>query len=145
MRSDILNFKDVQITNVVFNLNKNFQENSDEEQGYEFKIEPNFLSNRHDKTDGLVLVKTTFFDKEFEKNNKPFYLELEVMGHFSSEPSGKPFTDFATNSLNIVVPYIRSYVTTFTSLAGLKPVIFPPINIYELIGESLKVDTEQEQ
>lgn len=37
------------------------------------------------------------------------------------------------NTIAILFPYVRSYITTITSQSGMKPVILPPINVSALI------------
>ena len=133
MKQDLINFLEVKIVETKFELNNNFKESSDNEINYEIAFEPKFLINKDDPTDGLVDMKATFFDEDFIEKNNPFYLEIKVRGHFSSQENGEPLVNFSINCLNIMIPYIRSYVTTFTSLAGINPVTFPPINIYDLL------------
>lgn len=134
-QSDIIDFLEVRIVNTIFEINDNYESPDDHKINYDMKFVPEFLINRNDEKDGLVSLKATFFDEDFQEKNKPFFLKLEVRGHFVSKDE-KPLSDYSINCLNIMVPYIRSYVTTFTSLAGMEPVNFPPINIYDMFEET---------
>ena len=47
---------------------------------------------------------------------------------------------FYINAPAILFPYIRAYITTLTSLSGLKPIILPTLNLIGL-GKDLAVHT----
>src|SRR5699024_7434804 len=128
-----IDFLEVKIIDTKFELNNSYEENVDKNVNYEIGFEPVFMINKEDPTDGLVEIKATFFDESFIEKNNPFYLEMKIRGHFKSKEDGEPLNKYLINCLNIMTPYIRSYVTTFTSLAGINPVTIPPINIYDLL------------
>ncbi|WP_142829063.1 protein-export chaperone SecB [Planococcus soli] len=139
MIEELIDFIDIKIVDTDFEVNTDFE---GEDIHYQVNFQPAFYINKENKTDGIVRVVTTVFDEDFKEKNQPFYLEMTVQGHFNSEKTGKELSEFYMNCLNITIPYIRSYVTTFTSLAGINPVTFPPINIYDLIE---KISSEEDE
>lgn len=140
MTRELIEFIDAKVVDTTFKLNTDFEGG---EIHYNVDFEPSLYINKEDKFDGIVRVVTTIFDEEFEKNNQPFYLQMTVQGHFNSQKTEQDLSDFYMNCLNITIPYIRSFVTTFTSLAGINPVTFPPINIYDLM-EKINAETDEE-
>ena len=48
---------------------------------------------------------------------------------------------FYNNSIAIVFPYLRAFITTLTSVAGIKPLILPTLNLTNLSAQ-LKVSTK---
>jgi len=134
-QKDIIEFLEVKIVSTIFEINDNYESPKGHKINYEMNFVPEFFINKDDEKDGLVSLKATFFDENFEENNEPFFLKLEVRGHFVSKDD-KPLREYSINCLNIMVPYVRSYVTTFTALAGMEPVNFPPINIYDMLMET---------
>ncbi|GGD22938.1 protein-export chaperone SecB [Pontibacillus salipaludis] len=76
-----------------------------------------------------LLIGCTIFEEEFSQGNAPFYLEANITGFFDCKGSFD-IENFEYNAIAILLPYLRSFITSYTSQAGIAPVILPPINVY---------------
>lgn len=88
-------------------------------------------------SDFELLLKVSVF--EDGKASTP-YVEVECIGDFHFEPATtfEAIPDyFYANSIAILFPYIRAYVSTVTVQANLPAVILPTLNLSSL-GESLR-------
>ncbi|EJQ49677.1 hypothetical protein IEE_00801 [Bacillus cereus BAG5X1-1] len=135
----VLTFDGYSIDNFTYKRNYDFNVIPDEEMGLDFK----FDVGSHipvDQNEGFLRVKCTIFDEDFNDNKAPFFLELVISGHFELNDVGQGLTmeDFELNATTILLPYIRSNITSFTAQAGIDPVILPPINIYKVMEENQK-------
>ncbi|WP_339285491.1 protein-export chaperone SecB [Paenibacillus sp. FSL R5-0486] len=127
-----LRFNDYKIDRMIFSRNHNFNDIENEELEIEFK----FSSEVHvstDKSKAIVVLTCRLFDEDFNENNFPFFLELTMRGYFDCE--NVDFENFELNSMAILLPYLRSTITSFTAQAGISPVIIPTINVYNLFHE----------
>jgi preprotein translocase subunit SecB len=67
-----------------------------------------------------------------EDDNKYLNIQIVASGLFEFD---KNLTDlekqafFSVNAPAILFPYVRAYITTLTSLSGIKPVILPTLNM----------------
>ena len=134
-----LRFNDYAVDRMVFVRNHGFDDSEDEELELKF----NFSSEVHlsnDKTKGIVILTCKLFDEDFNESSIPFFLELTMRGYFDCEDVN--FEEFELNSMAILLPYLRSTITSFTAQAGISPVIIPPINVFNVFKKAN--DTEQE-
>ncbi|BCC54959.1 protein-export chaperone SecB [Bacillus cereus] len=136
-----LTFDGYSIDNFIYKRNYDFNAESplNEETGLSFKFDVGSHITT-DQAEGFLRIKCTIFDEEFNDNQAPFFLELVVSGHFQLRDVGNGLTmeDFELNATTILLPYIRSNVTSFTAQAGIDPVILPPVNIYKVMEENQK-------
>jgi preprotein translocase subunit SecB len=75
--------------------------------------------------------------------NKVFDIEIQSVANFdfSSEIESKKLNSFFyVNAPAILFPYIRAYISTLTTLSGLKPLILPTLNLSNL-GKELEDNT----
>ena len=64
--------------------------------------------------------------------NKALNIKVKAQGFFEFESDLKPEEKdifFRTSAPAILFPYIRAYITTLSSLSGVKPVILPTLNM----------------
>ncbi|MEA4821401.1 MAG: protein-export chaperone SecB [Erysipelotrichales bacterium] len=77
---------------------------------------------------------------EILNEKKDIRISVTMSGYFDFETQ-EEISDSAKrelmekNTLAILFPYVRSFITTLTAQSGLKPVILPPINIIALIEQ----------
>lgn len=93
-------------------LNVNFEQSeylSDEESLFKYKMSVGIEDDN--KYLNIQIVASGLF--EFDKN----LTDLEKQAFFS------------VNAPAILFPYVRAYITTLTSLSGIKPVILPTLNM----------------
>lgn len=64
--------------------------------------------------------------------NKALDIRVKAQGLFEFDSDLKPKekdTFFRTSAPAILFPYVRAYITTLSSLSGIKPVILPTLNM----------------
>lgn len=64
--------------------------------------------------------------------NKALDIKVKAQGFFEFETDLKPDEKdifFRTSAPAILFPYVRAYITTLSSLSGVKPVILPTLNM----------------
>ena len=64
--------------------------------------------------------------------NSVLDINIKAQGFFEFESDLKPEEKdifFRTSAPAILFPYVRAYITTLSSLAGVKPVILPTLNM----------------
>lgn len=72
-----------------------------------------------------------------ESGELPFYLDVVVTGRFKF---GAMEDDLKKSLMNnnaaaILLPYLRSIVTTITATANIPPLVLPLINVHQLVQE----------
>ncbi|MFD0619676.1 protein-export chaperone SecB [Paenibacillus sp. GCM10027629] len=125
----VLRFHDYEVDQMAFIRNHNFDVEKEE-----VELKFNFASEVHmskDKSKAIVVMTCRLFDEDFSKNDVPFYLLLTMRGYFNCKDAD--IEDFELNAMAILMPYIRSTITSFTAQAGIPPVILPPVNVYHLL------------
>lgn len=113
------------VTNVSFNAGDSFETPLDDELKINLGYGLNF--SLEDSYKYTVNFNIKIFNKE-----KQFELELDAAGLFETNDE---ITDefkeshlVKINSPAIAFPFVRSFVNTFTSNAGLNPIMLPSIN-----------------
>ena len=64
--------------------------------------------------------------------NNALIIKIKAQGFFEFESDIKPKEKdifFRTSAPAILFPYVRAYITTLSSLSGVKPVILPTLNM----------------
>lgn len=126
-------FDEYYISNMEFKRNYEFNLDENSEVDLEFDINANAqLSEGKDKA--VLAITSKIFEKEFKEGKAPFYLDITINGHFRSE-GDVDIEGFQLNGMAILLPYLRSIITSFTSQSGIAPVILPPINVYKAFDE----------
>jgi preprotein translocase subunit SecB len=73
-------------------------------------------------------VNILFSDNaEEDETEAPYFLSVEIAGRFTSQSSWNP--RWERNALAILFPYLRSIVSTVTSVSGRSPIVLPTVNI----------------
>lgn len=127
----ILIFEDYFINNMEYKRNPNYVSEEEIEVAYEFAAHAKF----NEKKDGAnITITCNVFGDEFIKGEAPFTLTIGITGNFKVEGE-IDIEGFQMNGMAILLPYLRSVVTSFTSQSGIAPVILPTINVYNAFQE----------
>lgn len=107
----------------------------DEESELNFAFNSEIFEST-DKNNYKVTLNTYIDDGE----NKNLYIHIKMSGYFSFKSDEKIETEVKDNlvkknTLSILFPYLRSYITTLTAQSSIKPIILPPLNINALVEE----------
>ena len=128
-----LRFNDFAIDRMVFQKNHRF-EPTEKEIGLDFRLNAEAtISSEMDES--IIILNCKIYEDNFEVHNVPFYLELSMRGYFNCSKDVK-IEDFQFNGMAILLPYLRSVITSFTAQSGISPVILPPINVYKVFKRS---------
>lgn len=79
------------------------------------------------------MVKTSL-----SSDNKDIDISVTCSSTFEvSEDIEKEIADtlISRNTISIIFPFIRSYISTITSIPNMSPIVIPPININKLIED----------
>lgn len=136
---------DILVNNVEFNMSEEYKNLEDENLKFGFALE---IYKNEDSSIYKVTTITTINDEE----NKDLDIKLVMSGYFSLEDNDSINVDeerkkhlIEKNTLTIMFPYIRSYITNLTAQSGGRPIIVPPININELLKEISEHEEEKEK
>jgi preprotein translocase subunit SecB len=91
--------------------------------------------------DGLFTMVFVFV-ASFGEETREKIIDISMKGFFRFEPNTAKEDIpeyFYQNSIAIIYPYIRAFVSTLTALAGAKPLILPTLNLSSL-SENLKAN-----
>lgn len=103
------------------------------------KISGDELDVKFDVSGELNIPKKKFFlslKTEISDVSRDINFEVEFEGKFSITSEKVEINDFILiNAPAILFPYIRAYITTMTSLSGIKPMILPTLNLTSLKSE----------
>ncbi|PEQ76578.1 protein-export chaperone SecB [Bacillus cereus] len=132
----LLTFNGYSVDNFTYKRNYNFDESLNEDIKLKFKVNAESKMN-NEKTEAIAKVCCTVFDQKFSNNKAPFFLEISISGHFEVENKDDEMTmeAFELNAVTILLPYLRSCITSFTAQAGISPVILPPVNVFQIMEE----------
>lgn len=133
-----INFEKYLIQKTIFEINDEYKSTN---QQLELDLEIN-NEIEIDEENSIALIKINcLVFKDSKKNNFPFTLEVSIVGFFEYETKSsieEIFDLLEINGSSILFPYLRSYITTITSNAGIPPLIIPTLNIVELLKENKK-------
>ncbi len=83
----------------------------------------------------IITLSCDIFKEDFSVHQVPFYLSVTLKGNFGLQGE-TDISQFRINSVAILLPYLRSILTSFTAQAGISPVIIPVMNVYKLFQDS---------
>lgn len=129
-KKGVITFVDYKVTKIVFENNEDYE---GEEVDIEFNIETN-VQVSEDGEEMVVIMKTNIFEPEDGKVY-PFSMSVEIEGYFKSniEDKEQEITQYATNAVAILFPYVRALVSTYTANANVTPLILPTVNVNRLM------------
>lgn len=134
-----LQFLNYSTKSFTFKRNNSFKTDSQEiEIRFKFNAEMKILDTNNE---AILTLSCIIFDENFSNNTDPFYLEISLDGHFICI-GNENINHFRVHSIAILLPYLRSQITSFTSQAGIHPIIIPTINVFSMFEENVtKNDT----
>ncbi|MNP98416.1 Preprotein translocase subunit SecB [compost metagenome] len=127
MEQATFSFKSYKIERFLFNL-----ENGTEDK-ISIKIDPQgvFISDER-----KFILTFHFYAFEKEKTYEKSFVECTLTAEFLFSENIKTIEDipqyFYPNSIAIVFPYLRSFISSLTIQANIKPVILPTMNLTSL-------------
>ncbi|MGG4268373.1 hypothetical protein [Peribacillus simplex] len=132
--SSFLSFDNYTIREFIFNHDNKF-----ENDGEQIQLEYNFGADsaiNEDKTNAKITLVCEIFNENLYLNDQsPFYIRVKLDGFFSCSTDIE-INEFELNGIAILLPYLRAFVTSFTSQAGIPVVIIPPINVYNMLNNN---------
>lgn len=113
---------------------RNFEFKSKQEVDIKMDFDAHVKVSEDGKHAIVTIGCKIFEEKEIKDNDAPFYLDIAIRGDFTSVGDYE-IEDYQLNGMAILFPYLRSTVTSFTSQAGIPPVIIPAINVYNFFKD----------
>lgn len=129
-----LQFHNYFANKILFEINDNY-ENKD---GKVIELNPIInkeISDCEDKKFSSTL--SIKIENEEEPNTLPFKLEISITGLFEVDVEDPDCKDslVKNNSIIILLPYLRSLVTSVTAGANIPPLVLPVLNLNSLFDE----------
>lgn len=78
-----------------------------------------------------VLLETTVSDKEGK-----VFVNVKGRAIFSTQQENMDILE--KNTIAIMFPYIRSYISIMTTQPGMNPIVLPPMNIVAMVNDQKK-------
>lgn len=128
-----LRFNDFSIDKMFFLKNHKFT-SSEEEIELDFSLSAE-ASISSEKDESIIILNCKIYENDFDEHHVPFYLDLSMRGYFQCSQDSN-IEDFQFNGMAILLPYLRSIITSFTAQSGISPVILPPINVFKVFKRS---------
>lgn len=75
-----------------------------------------------------VILDTTVSD-----NDEKIYVNVKGRGVFHTQQENKSILE--KNTIAIMFPYIRSYISMITTQPGMAPIVLPAMNIAKMVSE----------
>lgn len=113
-----------------FEWNVNYSKK--EEHNHDLTFSVNILVNAEDDHKGIIRLGCNVNGEA--DSESPFTVSLVMMGEFHT--NDKPFEEYVVNAISLLFPYLRTYISSLTSMSGVEPLIIPAINIYELLKQN---------
>ena len=96
---------------------------------FELDFSPSGIYNQNDGQYTLFLI----FKAEYGNNIKAVNIKLKAIYQFKENLSFNEIPSyFYSNSIAIIFPYIRAFVSTITLQANIPPIVLPTLNISAL-------------
>lgn len=145
MKSDLI-IKKIEVVQSVLLVNEDVDfKKWRKDNPLEFTVEPELGIGKSDKSSARLKLDVEIFDTEFENENKPFYIKVSMNiffkdENFDSKIDNDILQKYAVNMVSMAFPYVRSHVTTITSISGFSNVVLPAINVIKLFNEMIEKD-----
>ncbi len=82
-----------------------------------------------------VLLDTTVCDEE-----EKVFVDVKGRAIFSTQQENMDILE--KNTIAIMFPYIRSYISIITTQPGMNPIVLPAMNIVAMVNDKKKQDDE---
>lgn len=108
-----------------------FRKNIESLDDLELEVKVNHSLKQYDEEIFEVLLNTTVCDK-----NEKLFVSATGRGIFITEQKNMGILE--KNTIAIMFPYLRSYISLLTSHPGMNPIVLPAININAMINDKNK-------
>ncbi len=102
-------------------------QNNEMKKGPIITLNPNIQMDIKKDPKNLFLTVTVTLQSTEEKPT-PFDLMTRIKGSFEIVEDSLDINKMRIESSRVLFPYVRSYITTYTALAGIPPYILPVID-----------------
>lgn len=122
----------IEITESTFRKKDSFSDNL--ELGVQVKHEVNEIGE-----DGYEITLNTTVSDKCEK----LYVNVKCRALFHTEQENRRMLE--KNTIAIMFPYIRSYISIITTQPGMMPIVLPAMNIVAMIDDQTRTGLFQEE
>lgn len=104
-------------------------------QTINISLNPTPIISKNSIHEGLLELKVTLFDKDYQIKQEPFYLEIIVQGMFEDEGNEEVnlFEVYFPNMLSMLYSYVRTYISSVTGMFGIQGINIPTINVFKFL------------
>ena len=130
MKQAVFSLKNYSVVNVMLDL-----ENIPPQCIFDLKIEPSGIYFQRERQYVLTLV----FKASYKKENTDFeVINIKLKAVMVQADNIPPY--FYANSIAIIFPYVRAFVSTITLQANVAPIMIPTLNV-SLLEHELRRNT----
>ncbi|MBU3185682.1 protein-export chaperone SecB [Clostridium estertheticum] len=132
-----LKLNEIFVEKVEYKRSENFNQSLDNELKFKFE------SSIDEKDNNIYKVSIKVNISSGEDDNLVINVRMcALFGFAFNEELGNDIRKsmLEKNTLAIMYPYVRSYITTISSQSGINPIILPTINISAMIDSQKKSD-----
>lgn len=139
----VLTFDNYIVKRILFEANPNF------EPGEKIPLEVEFFHGLDiDLSENIAAVDLGCSIFKECKNNRPFSLEIELVGFFKFETTLEPERIeklLRINATAILFPYLRSIISSITANSGFQTLILPIVNVHKMFEQQEKEEKNGRQ
>jgi preprotein translocase subunit SecB len=138
-----LSFDGYAVDEISFKINHSFNANNGKEICLNPVLSKEVLENR--KNQSKYIVKLSFEISHKTTSDSPFELKVALSGHFTLGGEEKNKALIQENAVAILFPYLRSIISIVTLNANISPLLLPAMNVAEMLKNSEKTDSQDNQ
>lgn len=127
-----LEIKKIVLEKSVFDLNTEFKMEDKKISDLHINYKITFGKSSNDLREGLVRITCDINENYIEQSL--FTIKVVMVGIFVTTTGS--IEEYLVSAANILLPFIRTHIANLTSNAGVEPVVLPPENIFDLLGEN---------
>ena len=132
-----LNINKIRTDRFSFEYNPNAREMRDQPE-LEIQYGVEVLINEENTKDGIIFLSCAI-NKDKNFNDVPFNLDTLVVGFFDVDEG--ELRDYIVSCVSMLMPYVRTNISTLTSIAGIPTVTLPAVNVFHLIESSISEES----
>lgn len=112
-------------------IESTFRKKDEDIDGLELGVQVERKINNLSDDSFEVLLETTVSDEQ-----EIIYVNVKGRGIFSTKQENMDIIE--KNTIAIMFPYIRSYISMITTQPGMNPIVLPPMNIAAMVNDHKK-------
>lgn len=112
-------------------VESSFRKKDESLEGLEMGVQVNHKITKLDDEQFEVLLETTVSDED-----EKVFVNVKGRAIFSNQQGNMDM--FEKNTIAIMFPYIRSYISIITTQPGMNPIVLPAMNIAAMINDKKK-------